>query len=174
MKTKELSKTLQQAAQKAFADYPVISAYLYGSQVGDRNLSTSDIDVAVYIDPEAFPLSLNVEQKIAKWFSMENRLANYIYDFGDGWEHTVKLEKILPRENGVNYPICIGGKRACPPEDYGGIWGYEQLLDIVSDKNHEEHEEMMEWLGGEFDPEHFDVEEVRFDDPDKRRKIAFM
>ncbi len=61
MKTEELSKTLQQAAQRTFADYPVISAYLYGSQVGDRNLSTSDIDVAVYIDPEALPLSLNVE-----------------------------------------------------------------------------------------------------------------
>lgn len=61
MKTKELSKTLQQAAQRAFADYPVISAYLYGSQVRHRNLSTSDIDVAVYIDPEALPLPLNVE-----------------------------------------------------------------------------------------------------------------
>ncbi|GFP29780.1 type VII toxin-antitoxin system MntA family adenylyltransferase antitoxin [Candidatus Hakubella thermalkaliphila] len=61
IKTKELSKTLQQAAQKAFADYPIISAYLYGSQVRGRNLSPSDIDVAVYIDPEVFPLSLDVE-----------------------------------------------------------------------------------------------------------------
>ncbi|GFP20780.1 hypothetical protein HKBW3S06_00007 [Candidatus Hakubella thermalkaliphila] len=113
------------------------------------------------------------KQKIAKWFSMENRLANYIYDFGDDWEHTVKLEKILPRENGVNYPICVGGKRACPPEDCGGVWGYEDLLEIIKNPNHEEHEEMMEWLGGEFDPEHFDVEEVSFDDPDKRRKFAF-
>ncbi|GFP27560.1 plasmid pRiA4b ORF-3 family protein [Candidatus Hakubella thermalkaliphila] len=113
------------------------------------------------------------KQKIAKWFSMENRLANYIYDFGDDWEHTVKLEKILPRENGVNYPICVGGKRACPPEDCGGVWGYEDLLEIIKNPNHEEHEEMMEWLGGEFDPEHFDVEDVSFDDPDKRRKFAF-
>jgi hypothetical protein len=113
------------------------------------------------------------KQKIANYFSMENRMAEYVYDFGDNWEHTVKLEKILPRDENTNYPICIKGKRACPPEDCGGIWGYEELLDIISDKNHEEYEEMMKWLGGEFDPEYFDVEEVSFDDPDKRRKIAF-
>jgi len=83
------------------------------------------------------------------------------------------VEKILPRDKNIDYPICIAGKRACPPEDCGGIGGYENLLEIISDPDHEEYEEMMEWLGGEFDPEHFDAKEVSFDDPDKRRKIAY-
>ncbi|MBE9592266.1 MAG: plasmid pRiA4b ORF-3 family protein, partial [Proteobacteria bacterium] len=64
-------------------------------------------------------------------------------------------------------------KRACPPEDCGGIWGYAELLEIINNPEHEEYEEMMEWLGGEFDPEHFDMREVGFDNPDKRRKFAF-
>ena len=113
------------------------------------------------------------KQKIADYFSMKNRSADYAYDFGDYWEHKIELEKILPREKGVNYPVCIKGKRACPPEDCGGIWGYEEFLEAIKDPKHEEHEEMLEWIGGAFDPEHFDVEEVSFDDPDKRRKNAF-
>ncbi|MEA1943947.1 MAG: plasmid pRiA4b ORF-3 family protein [Euryarchaeota archaeon] len=113
------------------------------------------------------------KQKINRYFSMDNRSADYVYDFGDTWEHKIQLEKILPREKGVTYPICIKGKRACPPEDCGEIWGYEDLLEIIRDPDHEEHEEMLEWLGGEFDPEHFDAKEVSFDDPDKRLKIAF-
>ncbi len=113
------------------------------------------------------------KEKIADFFSMENRTARYVYDFGDDWEHKIQLEKILPREKGVKYPICIKGKRACPPEDCGGVWGYAELLEIIKDPRHEEYEEMMEWLGGDFDPEHFDVNEVSFDDPDRRRKFAF-
>ncbi|VVB87069.1 Plasmid pRiA4b ORF-3-like protein [uncultured archaeon] len=112
-------------------------------------------------------------QKIADYFTMENPLASYAYDFGDNWEHKIQLEKILPREQNVNYPVCIKGKRACPPEDCGGIGGYYDLLEIISDPENEEYEEMMEWVGGKFDPEHFDVKEVSFDDPDKRRKMAF-
>ena len=105
--------------------------------------------------------------------SPENRLADYTYDFGDNWEHTVELEEILPRDKDVEYPRCIAGERACPPEDCGGIWGYEDLLQIISDPEHEEYEAMLEWIGGEFDPEHFDAKEVVFDDPEERRKIAF-
>lgn len=111
-------------------------------------------------------------QKIADYFSMENPYADYVYDFGDNWEHKIKLEKILPKEKNVDYPICIKGKRACPPEDVGGIWGYEEFLDIIKDPDHEEHEEMLEWAGGEFDPDHFDCEDVSFDDPARRLKIA--
>ena len=112
-------------------------------------------------------------EKIADFFSMANRTASYVYDFGDSWEHKIQLEKILPRDKDIKYPICIKGKRACPPEDCGGIWGYAELLEIINNPEHEEYEEMMEWLGGKFDPEHFDTVEVGFDDPDKRRKFAF-
>jgi Plasmid pRiA4b ORF-3-like protein. len=127
------------------------------------------------IPDEEFDEEILAEQKhkIAKWFSMKNSLAHYTYDFGDNWEHEVKLEKILPRNRRVSYPRCTAGKRACPPEDCGGIWGYENLMKIISDPDNKEYEEMMEWLGEEFDPEHFDVKEVSFDDPDRRRKIAF-
>jgi hypothetical protein len=84
----------------------------------------------------------------------------YEYDFGDSWEHEVVLEKILPPESGIKYPVCLDGKRACPPEDCGGVWGYDGLLETIKDPNHPEHEDMLEWLGGDFDPEKFDVEAV--------------
>ncbi|MFU8766680.1 MAG: plasmid pRiA4b ORF-3 family protein [Candidatus Methanoperedens sp.] len=110
-------------------------------------------------------------QKIANYFSMKNPYADYVYDFGDNWEHRIQLEKILPREKNVDYPVCIKGKRACPPEDVGGIWGYEEFLEIIKNPDHEEYEEMLEWAGREFDPEHFDCEEVSFNDPGKRLKM---
>ncbi len=113
------------------------------------------------------------EQKIADYFSKENKSANYIYDFGDNWEHKIILEKILPKENNITYPLCIKGERACPPEDCGGLYGYEDFLKIIGDPNDEQHEEMLEWIGGEFDSEHFDPNEVTFDDPAERFKIAF-
>jgi hypothetical protein len=70
------------------------------------------------------------------------------------------IEKILQPETGVNYPICLTGKRACPPEDCGGIWGYGDLLEAIHDPTHPEHKDMLEWLGGSFDPEEFDVDIV--------------
>ena len=112
-------------------------------------------------------------QKIADYFTLENRIAKYEYDFGDDWVHEVLLEKILPRERGTVYPKCVDGRRACPPEDCGGVGGYENLLEIIRDPENEEYEEMLEWLGGDFDPEDFDAKKVVFDDPDKRLKNIF-
>jgi hypothetical protein len=111
-------------------------------------------------------------QKIANYFSLENPSADYIYDFGDYWHHKIQLEKILPREKNVSYPVCIKGKRAGPPEDCGGIGGYENLMEIIKDPEHEEHDETIEWVGKEFDPEYFDPKEVNFDDPAARLKMA--
>lgn len=114
------------------------------------------------------------EKKISEYFSLkENPQALYVYDFGDDWAHNVKLEKILPREKGVDYPICIKGKRACPPEDCGGLPGYLDLLEILSDPRHEGYEETVEWLGEGFDPEHFKPEEIEFWDPRERWEMAF-
>ena len=84
----------------------------------------------------------------------------YEYDFGDSWEHKIVVEKIMSPEAGVKYPICIGGKLACPPEDCGGIWGYSDLLKTIQDQNDPEYEDMLEWLGGEFDPDYFDLEAI--------------
>lgn len=84
----------------------------------------------------------------------------YEYDFGDSWEHLIVVEKIFPPEQGVRYPRCIKGKRACPPEDVGGVWGYQSFIEAITDPNHPEHEEILEWWGDDFDPAAFDLEEV--------------
>lgn len=103
---------------------------------------------------------------IAPYFSHTSQ-ALYEYDFGDSWSHKILLEKILSPEQDVQYPLCLAGKRACPPEDCGGIWGYEVLLEIMKDPNHEEYEERLEWVGDDFDPETFNPDSVVFDDPKK-------
>jgi Plasmid pRiA4b ORF-3-like protein len=79
---------------------------------------------------------------------------------GDGWEHEILLEKVLGPKAGSRYPICTEGKRVCPPEDVGGSTGYANFLEAISDPSHEEHDEYVEWIGGEFDPEEFDVDLV--------------
>ena len=83
------------------------------------------------------------------------------------------LEAIVARQNGQKYPVCVAGARACPPEDCGGPSGYDNLLAAIRDPDHEEHESVLEWLGGRFDPERFDPSQVKFDDPRKRWKLAF-
>jgi hypothetical protein len=82
----------------------------------------------------------------------------YTYDFGDDWEHEVVIEKTPPAEAAKSVPACVAGKRACPPEDCGGVWGYQELLEILADPAHPERAERIEWLGDEFDPEDFSVE----------------
>jgi len=84
----------------------------------------------------------------------------YEYDFGDSWKHEIMVEKILPTEPRICPPVCLGGKGACPPEDCGGIWGYTELLEIVRNRGHKRHAEVMEWLGEQFDPEEFDLGKV--------------
>lgn len=95
--------------------------------------------------------------KIKSYFPAVKSTMTYEYDFGDGWEHTLTLEKILEADKKIKYPVCIKGKRNCPPEDCGGPWGYENLLAALADKNHPEHQDMKDWLEGEFDPEAFDI-----------------
>jgi len=82
---------------------------------------------------------------------------NLLYDFGDAWDHEITVEKILPHEAGKRYPLCVAGERACPPEDCGGVWGYADFLEAIRDPENEEHDSMLEWVGGSFDPEAFDV-----------------
>jgi hypothetical protein len=84
----------------------------------------------------------------------------YLYDFGDGWEHEVRVEAILRPEQPPEFPVCTAGERACPPEDCGGIWGYDDLLEVLGNPEHEEYEERREWIGDDFDPEAFDLEAV--------------
>ena len=85
----------------------------------------------------------------------------YVYDFGDDWVHEVKVQKILATVPGEKFPQCVGGKRACPPEDCGGPWRYEEMLESVANPEDKEHEMFTEWLGGDFDAEKFDLAEVQ-------------
>ena len=81
----------------------------------------------------------------------------YEYDFGDSWEHVVLVEKPLDADERLTYPLCIGGARACPPEDCGGVPGYERLVASLANSKDPEHDELVTWVGGHFDPEGFDV-----------------
>jgi hypothetical protein len=98
--------------------------------------------------------------KLKQLLSEPKQKLSYEYDFGDSWTHEVLLEKVLPSEPGATYPRCTAGKRACPPEDCGGVWGYADFVQAIADPEHPEHEELLEWVGGEFDPEQFDLAEA--------------
>ena len=119
------------------------------------------------------------EVPISNFFMELGDTLEYEYDFGDGWSHKVILVGILLKEPGFKYPRCVDGQRACPPEDCGGVRGYEELLDVLADLSHEEYEGMVEWLKGHaknywpYKPDEFKPASVKFDNPRKRLKIAF-
>lgn len=98
--------------------------------------------------------------KLRSFIPGEKFKFSYLYDFGDSWEHEVLVEKVLTAEADVQYPVCIKAKRACPPEDCGGTGGYYEFVEAVEDVEHPEHEEMLEWVGGYFDPEDAEFDEI--------------
>jgi hypothetical protein len=98
--------------------------------------------------------------KLNKIAPVENFKFIYEYDFGDSWYHDILVEKIFQPEEDLKHPICLKGKRATPPEDCGGVPGYYELMEAIKDPEHPEHEHMLEWLGGEFDPEEFDMDDI--------------
>ncbi|MDM7917324.1 MAG: helix-turn-helix domain-containing protein, partial [Candidatus Eisenbacteria bacterium] len=114
------------------------------------------------------------EIPIATYFTVNNRIAEYLYDFADGWSHLVVLEAMAPRKPGVRYPACTDGERRCPPEDIGGIGGYEDFLCALRDPRHPAHLTHREWAGESYNPNSFAREEVHFDDPIKRWSEYFL
>ena len=115
-----------------------------------------------YSDPQ-FELENVVDESAAYLHRMrlhEGAKFLYRYDFGDNWEHEVAVEKIDTADQALLHPVCQHGARACPPEDCGGAWGYEELLKALRDPEHPDHEEMLEWVGGSFDAEAFDLQAV--------------
>jgi len=117
-------------------------------------------------DPEDRSMGMQVENERSIRLSSVLRRAGakliYTYDFGDNWEHAVVLEKLLPAQLSLDleYPICIDGKLACPPDDCGGIPGYYELIEALADPEHDRHEEISEWISDGFDPQAFSVENV--------------
>ena len=131
------------------------NAHLWDFSYGDFSITkpSEDDDWRDTVDAKSI--------KISKLLNKEKDKLDYTYDYGDGWEHKITLEKIIDVINiNQKLPTCIKGKRACPPEDCGGSWGYETLLETIANKKHPEHKDMLEWLGDEFDPEEFDIDDV--------------
>jgi Plasmid pRiA4b ORF-3-like protein len=105
-------------------------------------------------------LTLNEKKtRLANLLNTVGAKATYIYDLGDSWEHALTVEKILPAELDVPYPLCTEGKLAAPPEDCGGIPGFYHMMEALADPNHEDHEDMRDWTDS-FDPEAFSLEAV--------------
>ena len=107
--------------------------------------------------PREFEVEGTKDSRVVKLFKLLKKEGDkilYEYDFGDGWEHNIVLEKI------ISIPICIDGENNCPPEDCGGLGGYEELQKIIQDPEHFEYDEMMQWLGGKFDPGSFNIDET--------------
>jgi hypothetical protein len=115
---------------------------------GEPDDEFSDIEIK---NEKRFHLNQFVERKGFKFI--------YEYDFGDSWEHAILVEAILPIEKGAFYPRCLEGKRACPPEDVGGMGGYEDFQKVIANTKDPEYDEMMAWIGS-FDPERFNLEYV--------------
>jgi hypothetical protein len=84
----------------------------------------------------------------------------YEYDFGDGWNHEVEVEKVLAPDAGFKNPVCLAGENACPPEDCGGMGGYYDLLEALADPKHPDHLDLKDWIGGEWDAARFDLNRV--------------
>ena len=94
----------------------------------------------------------------------------YLYDFGDGWEHTIKIERLVDPKPGMLYPSLIEAKGRCPPEDVGGPWGYGELLEALADPSHERHGELKEWLADDFNPHVVDVDRLSEDVADLAKR----
>ncbi|MBP7653881.1 plasmid pRiA4b ORF-3 family protein [Candidatus Dependentiae bacterium] len=131
-------------------------------------------NIGIYKDEYSPPNMLfDWMEYIKNWFTMENNTAIYEYDFGDFWEHIIELEKILPAIPKQKYPVCIGGENACPPEDVGGIGGYEEFVKIIYDFQHPERPEYLQWVGGRFIPTEFNSTSIKFTKPGHRLNRLF-
>ena len=122
--------------------------HLYEFEIGDQ----------IYTSPENADESHseNAEDFLLQDVLEDHREFTYAYDFGDGWQHKVKITNIFEHDTRLKYPLCTGGENACPPEDCGGPGGFEDLKKILSGKDCDEKSELMNWVGGFFNPTTFD------------------
>jgi hypothetical protein len=113
------------------------------------------------------------EVPIAPFFLRRGSKVQYLYDFGDDGSHVVESRERRPAEPRERLPRCLAGARACPPADCGGPHAYHEFLEAIRDPRHEEHGELLEWVGGTFDPEACDAARVRSRDPDNHWRQLF-
>ncbi|MFN0116885.1 MAG: plasmid pRiA4b ORF-3 family protein [Elusimicrobiota bacterium] len=118
------------------------------------------VDYGVPHEDDMSPLKSAETVSLSRFGRKENFCFSYEYDFGDGWDHEVLIEKILPANSKQTFSVCLEGERACPPEDCGGPYGYTDLLKILSNPKHQEYRAMREWVGKKINPEFFDLKGV--------------
>ena len=99
-----------------------------------------------------------IDARKARLEDIGTKSLQYLYDFGDGWEHTIKIERLIDPEPGILYPRLIEAKGRCPPEDVGGPWGYGECLEAIADPSHERHRELKEWFADDFNPHVVDID----------------
>lgn len=128
--------------------------HLHEFEVGGRRYGQPEPDEPHYkVEPE-WKLTLRAAAPT------EGARFRYVYDLGDGWGHELLVEAIQAPAAPFKYPGCLAGERACPPEDCGGAPGYANLLEVLRDRTHPEHRDMLAWAGRGFNPERFDLAAV--------------
>jgi hypothetical protein len=131
-----------------------INSHMHGFRVPQRTQAASR--------PRLLPVE-SADEKATRLSDLLRRPRDwcvYDYDFGDGWEHQLLLEEVVARVPSARYPMVLAGRGACPPEDVGGLSGYYHFLQVMKDPKHPEHEDMLEWVGGNFDPTAFNAYDI--------------
>jgi hypothetical protein len=145
-----------------------MECHLHQFTAGDREIGVPDPDslaMGMHIDNES-------KVRLSDVMRETGSKIRYTYDFGDGWDHSIVLEKILPYDPGTAYPVCTAGKLAGPPEDCGGVPGYYNLLEAIDDPSHEEHETLLAWVGEGYDPKEFSIDDVNKELAPARRQTT--
>jgi hypothetical protein len=130
------------------------NTHLYELRAGEVGWGVPDRDY-----PDG-PLDARKTRLIDAVEDVGTKTLRYLYDFGDGWEHTIKIERVALAAPGAAYPSLIEATGRCPPEDCGGPWGYQAFLAAIADPNHEQHAKSVRWIGGPFDPNGIDIDSI--------------
>lgn len=131
------------------------NSHLHSFTIGKKTFGMAGVDGS-----EELEMLDERKQTLEGVLGQSARELVYEYDFGDSWRHRIKVKPLPLQNTDWNYPMCIGGARAAPPEDVGGTHGYEEFLAAIKDPTHEEHDSMLTWIGGVFDPEGFDLNAI--------------
>jgi len=129
------------------------NSHLHSFRIGEREYSNAeDRDELNMLNVKGCKLDALLGDAIREF--------RYLYDFGDSWEHRIVVESIAEAKPNWPYPLCVAGERAGPPEDVGGVGGYKDFVAAIANPEHEEHENLLVWIGGAFDPGGFDINSV--------------
>ena len=129
-------------------------SHLHSFEVGHKTFSPAhdEMEDLNILDEQKYTLGRVLGESVREFV--------YEYDFGDSWRHRIKVMPVPQPNTDWFYPLCIAGERAAPPDDVGGVTGYLEFLSAIQDPKHDEHESMLTWIGGAFDPEGFDLNAI--------------